>query len=140
MMWVAAIVRNGASLLMVRQQGPDDPAAYWYIPGGQVEEGESLVDALARELREETGLTLTGEPRIAYQAATGTAFEVTAWTGEIRCDDPSGLVLEVGFIPSGEAIERLRRVPHELMRSPLLRYLVRPGLSRSNDRQDAGPQ
>jgi 8-oxo-dGTP diphosphatase len=54
---VGAIVVHEGRLLLVRRLRP--PAAgTWTVPGGRVEPGETLTEAVAREVLEETGLTV----------------------------------------------------------------------------------
>lgn len=54
---VGAIVVHGGALLMVQRAEP--PAAgKWSVPGGRVEAGEWIVDAVRREVLEETGLKI----------------------------------------------------------------------------------
>jgi ADP-ribose pyrophosphatase YjhB (NUDIX family) len=52
----AAIVRDG-KILVVRRARPPAHSVYT-LPGGVVEVGETLVEAVAREIREETGMTI----------------------------------------------------------------------------------
>jgi 8-oxo-dGTP diphosphatase len=52
----AVVIHEGRVLLVRRGQPPDEGA--WSIPGGAVELGESVEDALRREVREETGLEI----------------------------------------------------------------------------------
>ncbi len=52
---VGAVVCRGDKLLLVRR-GHDPGAGEWSVPGGRVEPGEILAEAVVRELAEETGL------------------------------------------------------------------------------------
>jgi len=52
----AAIFRDGRVLLVCRAEDPGK--GLWTLPGGRVETGETLHAALAREIMEETNLTI----------------------------------------------------------------------------------
>lgn len=51
---VAGLLAHEGRILMVEQGRGDD--RYWLLPGGGVHFGETLADALKRELREELGM------------------------------------------------------------------------------------
>lgn len=55
---VSTVVRRGDSVLLVRR-GKAPLRDIWAFPGGLVEFGESLAAAAAREVLEETGITVT---------------------------------------------------------------------------------
>jgi ADP-ribose pyrophosphatase YjhB (NUDIX family) len=52
---VGAVVVEDEQLLLIRR-GHGPAAGFWSVPGGRVESGELLVEAVVRELAEETGL------------------------------------------------------------------------------------
>ena len=52
---VAGLLINGGRVLLVRHE--KDGRSYWLLPGGGVEEGEQLEEAVRREFAEECGLT-----------------------------------------------------------------------------------
>lgn len=63
----AGIFRDGKILLVRRAR---DPARGVYtFPGGRVEFGESLHEAVAREIREETGLSIAIAGLVGYREA-----------------------------------------------------------------------
>ena len=52
----AAIIRDGRILIVRRAQPPMQ--GVWTLPGGVVETGETLHEAVTREVREETGIAI----------------------------------------------------------------------------------
>ncbi len=141
---VAALIRSEDKILLVRQKGPNDPISAWALPGGVVEPNELLNEALIREVREETGLTVHELGKLIYvtqfdnrapeQLHTGLGsgngyesiafvFEIAKWKGELKILDPDGYVQEVAFFTLEEAIAQLEKQPFRVMREPLLAYL-----------------
>ena len=55
----AVAVNEGCVLLVRRGHGP--AGGFWSVPGGRVQAGESLHEAVVREVAEETGLSVVVE-------------------------------------------------------------------------------
>lgn len=55
---VAAIIRRDGKLLITRRPGNVHLGGLWEFPGGKVEDGESLEQALQREIAEEIGVRI----------------------------------------------------------------------------------
>ncbi|MGE5384713.1 MAG: Nudix family hydrolase [Betaproteobacteria bacterium] len=91
---VAAAVfqrKDGKEFLLARRPEGKAYAGYWEFPGGKVEAGESIRQALDRELQEELGITVEAatpwlKREFTYPHANVRIhfWRVTAWSGEIK--------------------------------------------------------
>jgi 8-oxo-dGTP diphosphatase len=120
---VGALVRNSEErLLLIRHHRRG-----WEIPQGRVEEGEGLLDALSREVREETGVEIEPGPLAAIHSkltppsALILTFLATATGGE---PTPSEESPEVSWVEEAEAMSL---VPHPVNRQRLETLLIYQG-------------
>ncbi len=59
----AAIILKGGSLALIKRNRAGQ--IYYIFPGGQIEEGESQIETVAREIKEELGLEVNVGPLVA---------------------------------------------------------------------------
>lgn len=99
----ATIVLNDkGELLLIK-----GPRRGWEMPGGQVEEGESLADAAIRETKEESGIDIEvvkfcGIYQNVAKSICNTLFLARPVGGELTTSSES---LEVDYFPLQEALE-----------------------------------
>lgn len=107
-----ALVRGGDQVLLIERARPPF-AGYLSLPGGGVELGETVEDALIREVREETGLTVRITRFLGYANAIDRDtenrvqwhyvifyFEVEVVGGEARAGDDAAALK---WLTPGEA-------------------------------------
>lgn len=56
---VGVLIRSDGAFLLTTRPEAKAYAGYWEFPGGKVEPGETIEQALRRELQEEIGVTIT---------------------------------------------------------------------------------
>ncbi|HET7567174.1 MAG TPA: NUDIX domain-containing protein [Gaiellaceae bacterium] len=108
---VSALLRWGDRILLCRHEKAGR-GEYWLLPGGGVNTGESLVDALHRELREEVGvgedLTFEGPVAIVDSISPKRSFASRHVVHIIFAGDLSGRSLEA--VTSQDAAVRGHRL------------------------------
>ena len=70
---VGAVCVHRGELLLV-QRGTEPERGRWSLPGGRVEAGETVADALRREVREETGLVVEVGELVGWAERQGPGY------------------------------------------------------------------
>lgn len=120
---VRALILRDARLLLVNAY-PGAQSDLWCAPGGGVERGQSLPDALAREVHEELGLSIRiGSPCLVNEFHDPKSgfhqveifFRARILAGEPSCDwrDPAGVVVRHRWVSEAEC-RALRFKPDSL--------------------------
>ncbi|MDP9245689.1 MAG: NUDIX hydrolase [Chloroflexota bacterium] len=72
-----ALIRDDAGRVLLVEQRAGPFAGSWLLPGGRAGDDESAVHALVREVREETGLTMTDATYVAGYRTSGDGYDMT---------------------------------------------------------------
>lgn len=130
-----AVIEGPGGLLLVRNRrrnGSHD----WTPPGGVIDPGESVVDGLAREVVEETGLIVTDWHGPLYRITAEApglgwllrveVWRAVGWEGTLQVGhDPDGIVVDARFMGGDECRVCLAGA-HRWVAEPVGEWLADP--------------
>ena len=107
---VGAIAVDDGRLLMVRR-GHGPAAGDWSVPGGRVESGETLAEAVVREVAEETGLEVVCGELVGWVERIGPGYHFVILDFQVTVLDDrepqAGTdAAEVDWVPLTDVAER----------------------------------
>lgn len=115
-----ALIRHSDGLVLVSNRRRDK-SVEWTPPGGVIDVGETVLEGLAREVREETGLVVRSWAQCRYRVTVdapdmGWQLKVEAWEvatidGDVQIADPDGIVEQVRHASCAEANDLLQASP-----------------------------
>ena len=119
------LVERRKFLVEKRRDDDDADPGLIEIPGGHVDPGETLEDALRREMKEELGINVEKAKLVQKSLYTATSgerqrihyFYVEKWNGRLRSTEAERVYWEseipnLSIIPDRRAVQRILRVQH----------------------------
>jgi 8-oxo-dGTP diphosphatase len=108
---VGAVAVVGGKLLLVRQGSGERGSGSWAVPGGRVEPGERLREAVEREVREETGLRVRCRDFVGWAERIGHGHHYVILDFRVEVLDSPGAAIpgddadEVAWVPLAEVAD-----------------------------------
>jgi mutator protein MutT len=135
----AAVIDAGGRVLIAQRPSGKHMAGGWEFPGGKLEPDEERLAGLARELREELGISIIGTPRPLIRvrhAYPSREVLLDIWVVKHYCGDARGLdgqalrwctqdeLEQAELLPADRPIVRALRLPERLTQVASLYYCV----------------
>ncbi len=106
MIGILGIIRRGDRLLMIQRSKTVRAPLTWCFPGGHIEPGETQVQALVREMREELHLEVTPGEYLMTQTKHDGRLVLHCWSANIVNGEPMANPREIAAV--------LWMTPHEI--------------------------
>lgn len=126
-----AVIERASEVLLVQNRRRSG-AVDWSPPGGVIDEGETVLEGLTREVAEETGLIVSEWAGPVYEIVAeapdlGWTLRVEAHVavkvdGELVIDDPDGIVVDACYVAHQDCSAHLVAA-HRWVREPLADWL-----------------
>lgn len=120
---VSALVFDDSNKKILMVLNKNEKSSYWSIPGGAVEAGETLEEAVIRETKEESGyeIEITGIYSVREAFFTERGHHAVLFTflanivgGEMKISDPDEEIIEVQWMDLETANECMDYLPINL--------------------------
>ena len=124
---VGAAVIRGGRVLASRRTGPPRLAGLWEFAGGKVEDGESDVEALTRELREELGCEAEIGDRIGPDLLIGDTAVMGVYLATLISGEPQLRDHDAHRWLRADELDEVAWIPVDAPVVEVLRQLLNPG-------------